>query len=102
MVGDFDMQASLKNKVGEEFRPYRILGICNAQLARASLSAEPQLGLPVPCHVVVQQVGGRVLISAIDANLIVRTAGNRSLERVAADANTRFARALNAVATRRV
>lgn len=98
VVTDFDVQASLQEKLGETFRPYRILGACNAQLARAALSAEPQLGLLVPCNVVVQQIDGRVIVSAIDANLIVQTVRNRSLEHVAADANARLRRALNSIA----
>lgn len=98
IVTDFDMQASLDKKLHEHFRPYRILGACNAQLARAALSAEPQLGLLVPCNVVVQEIDGRVIVSAIDANLIVQAVSNRSLEHVAADANLRLGRALKAVA----
>lgn len=101
VVTDFDMAASLERKLHEDFRPYRILGACNAQLARAALSAEPQLGLLVPCNVVVQQIDGRVIVSAIDANLIVQTVANRSLEHVAADANARLGRALKAVSTQR-
>jgi uncharacterized protein (DUF302 family) len=101
VVTDFDIQASLQAKLGETFRPYRILGACNAQLARAALSAEPQLGLLVPCNVVIQEIEGRVVVSAIDANRIVRTAGNRSLEHVAADANARLSRALKAVSRQR-
>ncbi|HEY1975942.1 MAG TPA: DUF302 domain-containing protein [Candidatus Baltobacteraceae bacterium] len=98
VVTDFDIQASLQKKLGETFRPYRILGVCNAQLARAALSVEPQLGLLVPCNVVVQEIDGRVIVSAIDANLIVQTVRNRSLEHVAADANARLKRALNSIA----
>lgn len=101
VVTDFDMQASLDAKLHEHFRPYRILGACNAQLAKAALSAEPQLGLLVPCNVVVQQIDGRVIVSAIDANLIVQTVANRALEHVAADANTRLGRALKAVSSLR-
>jgi uncharacterized protein (DUF302 family) len=101
VVTDFDVQASLQKKLGEQFRPYRILGACNAQLARAAFSVEPQLGLLVPCNVVVQQIDGRVIVSAIDANLIVQTVRNRSLEHVAADANARLGRALKAVSARR-
>lgn len=101
VVTDFDIQASLRKHLGEAFRPYRILGACNAQLARAAISAEPQLGLLVPCNVVVQEIDGRVIVSAIDANLIVQTVRNRSLEHVAADANARLGRALKAVSVKR-
>jgi len=101
VVTDFDMQASLNKKLGEHFRPYRILGVCNAQLARAAISAEPQLGLLLPCNVVVQEIEGRTVVSAVDPNLIVQRAGNRSLEHIAADANARLARALKTVSTLR-
>ena len=98
IVSDIDMEAKVKERLGQTFRPYRILGVCNAQLAKAALSVEPQLGLLVPCNVVVQEIDRRVIVSAIDVNLIVQAAGNRSLEHVAADANARLKRALNAIA----
>lgn len=101
VVTDFDVQASFQTELGGRFRPYRILGTFNAKLARAAFAAEPQLGLLVPCNVVVQQVDGRVIVSAVDANSIVKTIRNRSLEHVAADANARLTRALRNVSIQR-
>jgi uncharacterized protein (DUF302 family) len=95
-----DMAAQAKERLGKEFRPYIILGACNAQLADLALSAEPQLGLLLPCNVVVQEIEGRTIVSAIDASAIVQFAANRSLEHIAADANARLLRALKSLVHR--
>ena len=101
IVSDIDMEAKVKERLGQTFRPYRILGVCNAQLAHVALSAEPQIGLLIPCNVVVQQIDNRTVVSVVDPGLIVQAAGNRSLEHIAQDAKARLFRALNAIATTR-
>ncbi|MBV8655430.1 MAG: DUF302 domain-containing protein [Candidatus Eremiobacteraeota bacterium] len=97
IVSDIDMCQSA-DALGQEFRPYRILGACNAQLAHLALSAEPQLGLFLPCNVVVQDIDGRTIVSAINPTFIVQSASNRALKHIAEDANARLMRALSAVA----
>ena len=98
IVSDIDMCRAADEQLGADFRPYRILGACNAQLAHLALSAEPQLGLFLPCNVVVQQIDGRTIVSTIDPNFIVQSASNRALTHIAADANARLLRALSAIA----
>lgn len=100
IVSDIDMCTSA-DQVGHDFRPYRILGACNPQLAHVALSAEPQLGLFLPCNVVVQEIDKRTIVSAINPMFMVQSASNRSLVHIAEDANARLLRALNAVACQR-
>lgn len=93
---EIDVAAAMREKLGVEFRPYRILGACNPQLAHQALSAQPQLGLLLPCNVVVQEAGGKTIVSAIDADAMLRVTG-ANLEHLAAEVNARLARVLENV-----
>ena len=67
VVSQIDLRDTFKNKLGVEFREYRILGACNPQLAHKALQIEDKVGTMLPCNVVVQDRGdGRVEIAAID------------------------------------
>lgn len=99
VLSEIDVAATLHEKIGEAFRPYRILGACNPQLAFKALTAEPQIGLLLPCNVVVQEVAGKTLVSAIDAHAMLGVVENATLEIVANDASTRLDRFLEKIAT---
>lgn len=66
VLTEIDVQATLKAKIGQDFRPYRILGACNPVMAHEALQMEPHVGVMLPCNVVVQQTGGGVEVFAID------------------------------------
>ena len=66
VLTEIDIQATLKAKIGEDFRPYRILGACNPVMAHEALKMEPHVGVMLPCNVVVQQTEGGVEVFAVD------------------------------------
>jgi len=67
VLTEIDVRKTLKEKIGVDFRPYLILGACNAPFAYKALQAEDKIGTMLPCNVIVQELGpGRVEVAAID------------------------------------
>ena len=73
VLSDIDVAATLKKKLGEEMRPYRILGACNPALAHKALSAEDKIGVMLPCNVIVQAVDGGVEVAAVNPEVAMAT-----------------------------
>jgi uncharacterized protein (DUF302 family) len=88
---EIDVQATLKKKLGVEGEPYLILGACNPPLAHRALEAEPDLGVLLPCNVIVYQRAGETHISAVDAEQMLSIVGNNELAPIAADVKRRLA-----------
>jgi uncharacterized protein (DUF302 family) len=89
---EIDVQATLKAKLGVDREPYLILGACNPPLAHRALEAEPELGVLLPCNVVVHERDGRVTVSAVDAERMLSLVDNGALAPIAADVRARLAR----------
>ena len=87
---EIDVQATLREKLGAEGEPYLILGACNPPLAHQALQAEPDLGVLLPCNVVVYERGGETHISAIDPERMLSIVDNDQLRPVAADVKQRL------------
>jgi uncharacterized protein (DUF302 family) len=87
---EIDVQATLKEKLGVDGEPYTILGACNPPLAHQALEAEPDLGVLLPCNVVVYQRDGNTHISAIDAERMLSIVDNDQLAPIAADVKRRL------------
>jgi uncharacterized protein (DUF302 family) len=90
-----DVKDTLKKKLDVDFRPYVILGACNPTLAHKSLSAEPQIGLLLPCNVVVQEASdGGVTVSIADPRAMFSLVNNPRLAPVVEDADQRLRRVI--------
>jgi uncharacterized protein (DUF302 family) len=94
-----DVQQTLKQKVGRDFRKYVILGACNPPLADRALHAELEVGLLLPCNVVVYEVSpGRSVVSAMAPMAALGIVGdNEELQMVAKDADARLRGALSSL-----
>ena len=100
VLTNIDVQATMKEKLGETFDPYLILGACNPKLARQALSADPQIGLLLPCNVILHEQNGSTTVSIVDPGAMLAAAGPRTdLEVVAREASTRLQRVAEALAT---
>jgi uncharacterized protein (DUF302 family) len=87
---EIDVQATLKQKLGLEREQYVILGACNPPLAHQALDAEPELGVLLPCNVVVYEREGETRIAAIDAEQMLSIVGNDELAPIAAEVRERL------------
>ena len=87
---EIDVQATLEAKLGVEREPYLILGACNPPLAHAALETEPELGVLLPCNVIVYQEDGHTRISAVDAERMLSIVGNDQLADTAGEVRRRL------------
>lgn len=99
ILTEIDVAATLKAKLDVDVPPQIILGACNAPLARQGLRIEPDLGLLLPCNVVVRtEDNGQTLVSALNPEIMVSVPDRPELTPIAADAKTRLQNALRTVA----
>jgi uncharacterized protein (DUF302 family) len=88
---EIDVQATLKQKLDVEREPYLILGACNPPLAHRALEAEPDLGVLLPCNIVVYERDGETVVSAVDAERMLSIVDNDELAEVAGEVRRRLA-----------
>jgi uncharacterized protein (DUF302 family) len=94
VLTEIDVAATLKEKLGVEHRPYVILGACNPPLANQALGVEEDIGLLLPCNVVVYEADGGTRIAAIDPETMVGFTDNPELAPIAGEARARLEKAL--------
>jgi len=95
IITEIDMKEKLKEKLDIEYKRYVILGACNPGFAYEAIQMEEELGVLLPCNVVIiDQENGRVQVSAIDARKMMSVVGNRELDKVAETVNDRLKQAL--------
>lgn len=99
VLTEIDIKAKLKEKLGVDFKRYAILGACNPPLAHKALQAEPEIGLLLPCNVIVYEVDAETsVVSAIDPGTMIQVVpDNKVVQEVAIDAKIRLTRAIDAL-----
>lgn len=100
VLTEIDVKATLKDKLDKEFRSYVILGACNPELAHRALETEPQIGLLLPCNVVVQEATDGSVVSIANPRTMFGLVDNPNLEPVVNQADERLRRVLDTVKTR--
>lgn len=100
MLTEIDVTSTLKQKLDEDMEDYLILGACNPPLAHQALGVDRQIGLLLPCNVVVRtdtDKPGSVLVEAMDPQIMVQVAEQPDLQPIADDAATRLRAAIAAL-----
>ncbi len=94
VLTSIDVKETLKQKLGVEFPRYLILGACNPQLAHRALTAEPGVGLLLPCNVVVTEDAGGAVVQVVKPEAMLGVAERKELRPIAEEADARLRRAL--------
>jgi uncharacterized protein (DUF302 family) len=99
VLTEIDVQATLKKKLGVDTRPYVILGACNPTLAHKAMQVEPDIGLLLPCNVVVyeSEEAGKTVVAILDPQMMVQMTGNDVLDDVSCDARDRLERVIKSL-----
>ena len=95
VLSEIDIKEKLKEKLGVDFRRYVILGACNPSLAYETLQEEIEIGLLLPCNVIVYEQDGRIVVSAVDAAKMLSVVGNPRLESSAGKVNEKLRRVID-------
>ncbi len=97
VLTSIDVAETLKTKIGVDFRPYVILGACNPVLAHQALSADDNIGLLLPCNVVVAEGRDGAEVSFVRPQAMMETADAPALREVADQAQAKLERALESL-----
>ena len=92
VLTEIDVRQTLREKLGAEMEPYLILGACNPPLAHRALEQEPDIGLLLPCNVVVRSLGQGSRVDIADPEAMLGMVGNKQLHPIAQEAKQRLQR----------
>ena len=97
VITEIDVQQTMKEKLGVDGRPHRILGACNPKLAHAAMEVEPDLGVLLPCNIDVYEVDSGTRVVAVNAGAMMGMIGNEALTPIADEVQTRLGRVLESL-----
>jgi uncharacterized protein (DUF302 family) len=98
VLTEIDVKATLKKKLDIDFRRYVILGACNPPFAHKALTMELEIGLLMPCNVIIyENDDGGTTVASMDASLMASATGNDRLSDVAAEVNEKLKRVMAAI-----
>lgn len=98
VLADIDVAGAMKKKLDQDMPPYRILGACNPPLAHRALTAEPSIGLLLPCNVVVRQdATGKVHVEFMDPDAVLQLVDKPDIAELAAEVKQRLERVMQAL-----
>jgi uncharacterized protein (DUF302 family) len=91
VLTEIDVKATMKKKLDEDFRPYKILGACNPSYAHKALLAEDKIGAMLPCNVIVQELeNGSIEVAAVDPVASMQAVENKGLEGIASEIQSKL------------
>ncbi len=98
VLTQIDVAQTLKDKLNVDFRKYRILGACNPPFANKALLAEPNIGVMLPCNVIIQEkTAGSIEVAAINPMISMQAVENASLESIAAEIQQKLHRVIDSL-----
>ncbi|WP_435157841.1 DUF302 domain-containing protein [Haladaptatus sp. DFWS20] len=100
VLSDIDVSEAFEKKLDIEYPEYRILGACNPSLAKDGLDAERDLGVLLPCNVVIYEADDGIVVSAVDPEAMLSVVDNPEMDDIAADVRARFDRVFDTLSGR--
>ena len=98
ILSEIDVAGTMKKKIDHDMPPYRILGACNPSLAKRGVTAEPSIGLLLPCNVVVRQdSAGAVHVEFMDPGIMSQMTDNTEIAALAAEVRQKLRRVMDAL-----
>ncbi len=92
-----DVKETLKKKIDVDFKKYTILGACNPPLAHKALQAEEEIGLLLPCNVIVYEKDGKSAVSVFDPSLMAKIVENENLTPIAEEVRVKLQRVFDSI-----